>query len=458
MNVTKNKRKSKRRRWIIVSSILFAAILLILATKGKNDVEEKVATEKVSRRTIIETVSATGKIYPEVEVKISSDVSGEITELNVEEGDSVKRGQILARIFSDIYALQRDEAASRVSQTIAVVENNQASLQALKANLEQARVNYYRNKKLYDDKVISGAELEQFETALKTAEANYQAALQNIRSLQANVRASQVNLSRANKDLSRTVIISPMNGVVSSLKVKKGERVAGNSFNVGTEMMTVSDMSVLEVRVEVGENDIVKINIGDSADIKVDAYDNRKFKGVVTKIGSSTKSASANNLTASNDVTNYEVRIRLLKSSYEDLAQKKFPFLPGMNANAEIKTRKAENVLSVPTASVTVRLKGSEENREDISKNKKKKTEEETDPLNAQTGDDELEEVVFVLQKDGTVKKTPVKTGIQDINYMEILSGLKEGDQVVTAPYNAISKKLKNGMKVKVVPKEKLME
>ncbi|MFN8291268.1 MAG: efflux RND transporter periplasmic adaptor subunit [Chitinophagaceae bacterium] len=448
--------KKKNRRWIF--TVLGILLLLVIVTMvvGKKDKAEKVSTEKAVKRTIVESVNASGKVYPEVEVKISPDISGEVTELNVEEGDSVKKGQVLARIYADIYALQRDEAASRVTQSVATVDNSSAALESLKASLEQAQQNYDRNKKLFDDKVISKSELEQYETTLRSAKANYNAAQQNIRSLQANVQTSQVGLSKANKDLNRTTLVAPMDGVISSLQVKKGERVAGNSFNIGTEMMTVADMSVIEVRVDVGENDIVKIQTGDSADVEVDAYNNRKFKGIVTKIASSVKSTTG--LTTSNDVTNYEVRIRLIKSSYDDLANKTFPFRPGMNASADIKTRRVDNVLSVPITAVNARVKGSDKSMEDKKKEQKANKDEDASDIQNTDYSNELEEVVFVLQKDGTVKKAVVKSGIQDINYIEIVSGLNPGDEVVTGPYNAISKKLKSGMKVKVVPKEKLFE
>jgi HlyD family secretion protein len=436
-----------------VSVVVLGAIGKTL-TKG--DQEEKVVVENAIKRTIVETVNASGKIYPEVEVKISPDISGEITELNVAEGDSVRKGQVLARIYADIYALQRDEAASRVNQTAANVENSKAAQDALRATLRQAQLTYDRNKKLFDEKVISRAEFEQNETALRSAQANLNAAEQSIRGLQASVQGTQVSLSRANKDLSRTTLVAPMDGVVSSLKVKKGERVAGNSFNVGTEMMTVADMAVLEVRVDVGENDIVKISIGDSADVEVDAYNNRKFKGVVTKIASSTKGAA---LAASNDVTNYEVRIRLDKSSYEDLAKLPFPFRPGMNATADIRTKVVQDVLAVPITAVNARVKGSDMSVADKKKEQSESKGEEASAATAETtGSDELEEIVFVLQKDGTAKKVVVRSGVQDINYIEILSGLKEGDQVITAPYSAISKTLKDGAKVKSVKKEELYE
>ena len=449
---------NKKLKWTLIGVGALVALSVIGKIMGSGDKDEKVTVEKVALRTIVETVNASGKVYPEVEVKISPDISGEITELNVQEGDSVKKGQILARIYADIYALQRDEAASRVSQSSATVENSRAALEALRANYNQTKATYDRNKKLFDDKVISRAELEQVETAYKSAQANLNAAEQGLRGLQAGVKGSEVSLSRANKDLSRTTLVAPMNGVVSSLKVKKGERVAGNSFNVGTEMMTVADMSILEVRVDVGENDIVKISIGDSADVEVDAYNNRKFKGVVTKIASSTKGAAA--LATSNDVTNYEVRIRLDPASYADLAKLPFPFRPGMNATADIRTNTVANVLSVPITAVNTRVKGSDMNVED---KKKEQAENKGGDDNSTTNgtamaSDELEEVVFVLQKEGTVKKVVVRSGVQDINYIEILAGLKKDDEVVTAPYAAISKTLKDGAKVKVVKKEELFE
>jgi HlyD family secretion protein len=448
---------NKKLKWALIIIGILLALFAISKTMGGGDKTEKIAVEKATKRTIIETVNASGKVYPEVEVKISPDISGQITELNVQEGDTVKKGQVLARIYADIYALQRDEAASRVNQSVATVDNSKAGLESLKSNLDFAKQNFERNKTLFDQKVISKAELEQFENNLRFAEANYNAALQNIKSLQAGVQSTQTGLSKANKDLSRTTIISPMNGVISSLKVKKGESVAGSSFNVGTEMMTVSDMSGIEVRVDVGENDIVKINIGDSADVEVDAYNNRKFKGVVTKIASSIKSASA--LTSSNDVTNYEVRIKLDAASYKDLTNKTFPFRPGMNASADIKTKRVDNVLAVPITSINARVKGSDKSMADKKKeDNESKGVDENDRTDATSNDNELEEVIFVLQKDGTVKKAVVKSGIQDINYIEVLSGINAGDEVVVGPYSAISKNLKDGMKVKAVPKDKLFE
>lgn len=452
---------NKRVKWILIG--LGALIVVLIVGKlvmGPKDDGVKVSVEKVAQRTITETVNASGKVYPEIEVKVSPDISGEITELNVQEGDSVKKGQVLARIYADIYSSQRDEAAARVSQSQATVANNSAALQALKAQLDQDRITYNRNKELYDEKVISKSEFEQYETKYRSSQAQYNAALQNIRSLQAGVQSAQTGLQMANKNLGRTTIVAPMSGVISLLNVKAGERVVGTAQMAGTEMMRVADMSTMEVRVDVGENDIVKVSIGDSADVEIDAYSNRKFQGVVTQIASSTTKSGAQAATT-NDVTNYEVHIRLNPSSYQDLMDparpKKFPFRPGMNASADIKTRRKDGVVAVPITSVAARVKGSDKNLEDKKKETKKpedeNTEEETTAVT-----DELEEVVFVLKPDGKVEKRVVKTGIQDINYIEILNGLKPGEQVVSAPYNAVSKTLKTGTKVTVTTKEKLFE
>lgn len=464
---------NKKLLWIIIGLAALVILLLVLKKAGVIGKEEgmKVTSEKVIRRDITEIVTASGKIYPEIEVKISPDVSGEITELNVEEGDSVRKGQVLARIYADIYATQRDQAAAQVAGQQSLVSNAQAQLEALKSSLELAKLTYNRQKQLLDDKVISKAEFEQADNTLKTAQANYDAALQSVRSNQAQVQSAAANLQKANKDLSRTALLSPMTGVVSLLSVKKGERVVGNSMMAGTEMMRIADISVYEIRVEVGENDVQKIDLGDTAIIEVDAYNNRKFKGLVTQIAASQKGAAlqtAASSSSSTDVTNYEVKIRILHDSYADLFDpskpKKFPFRPGMSASADIQTKTHRNVLSVPINAVTTRDK--KDTASDGAKVKDFKkadnapagTSDNSDNANTTVGSDDLLEVVFVLQKDNTVKLVTVKTGIQDINNIEITEGLKEGDEVITGPYTIVSKTLKNKTKVKVVPKEQLFE
>lgn len=451
---------SKKVIWILVILVVVIGGLLGLKAAGIIGKDEgmKVATEKAISRTIIETVNASGKIYPELEVKVSPDISGEIITLQVEEGDSVKKGTILARIYADIYTTQRDQANAIVDQQQASVENSKAQLASLKSALELAQRTYDRQKQLLTEKVISKAEFEQADNALQVAKANYNAALQGIRSGQAGVQSAAASLQRANKDLSRTTVLAPMDGVVSLLNVKKGERVVGNSMMAGTEMMRIADMGIIEVRVDVGENDIPKVKLGDSALVEVDAYNNRKFKGIVTKIASSSTSA-AQAVSTSNDVTNFKVHIRLLPDSYKDLlvpgAKKNFPFRPGMNASADIQTKTKANVLSVPINAVTTR----EKNSDNVASDKKDKKEQEGLQESGKTSlAADLDEVVFVLQKDGKVKKVKVKTDIQDISYIEVTEGVKEGDEVVAAPYNVISKTLKDGMLVKVVPKDKLFE
>ena len=451
----------KKILWISLSLVTLIILLIVLKSSGVIGKEErvKVATEKVTRRTISETVNASGKVYPEIEVKVSPDVSGEIVELQVLEGDSVKKGKILARIYADIYTSQRDQASAIVSQQQASVENNKAQLESLRSAMTLAERTYNRQKQLLNEKVISAAEFEQAENAFQTAKANYNAALQGIRSGQAGVESARSSLTRANKDLSRTVVVAPMDGVVSLLNVKKGERVVGNSMMAGTEMMRIADMSKIEVRVDVGENDIPKVHLGDSALIEVDAYNNRKFKGIVTQIASSSASATQQAV-PTNDVTNYKVYIRLLPESYKDLIDpsrpKSFPFRPGMTASADILTKTKTNVVAVPINAVTTREKGSDNIANEKADEKKPvegMQEEEKTGLSS-----DLDEVVFVLQADKKVKRIKVKTDIQDINYIEVLEGLQEGNEVITAPYNVISKTLKDGMKVQVVSKDKLFE
>lgn len=455
---------SKTLKWIIFSLIAVIILLIVLKKTGAIGKEEgvKVSTEKATKRTIIETVNASGKVYPVVEVKMSPDISGEIVELNVIEGDSVKKGQILARIYGDIYATQRDQAAAVVSQQQAQVANSSASIGASKAQLDQARKTYDMQKELYDEKVISKSEFIAADAALQSAQATYNAALQGIRGGQAGVQSARAALAKANKDISRATLVSPMDGVVSLLNVKKGERVVGSSMMAGTEMMRIADLNEIEVRVDVGENDIPKVHLGDSATVDIDAYYNRKFKGVVTQISSSnTGAAQQSALNTSTEVTNYKVYIRLLPESYKDLMDpakpKAFPFRPGMSASADIKTKTHENRLAVPINAVTTRDKNDTLNNKKVNNDKTQSSDANAD-ANVSSNSDDLEEVVFVLLKNSKVKKVKIRTDIQDINYIEVLSGLKEGDEVVTGPYNVVSKTLKDSLLVKVVPKNELFE
>lgn len=448
---------NKKTKWILIIVLVLVVVLVALSQAGVFGKKEgtKVTAEKVQRRTIIEVVSASGKIYPEIEVKVSPDISGEITELTVQEGDTVKKGQLLAKIYADIYDIQRDQAASGVVQSQAQVANSQAGLDALLAAQEQAERTYNMQKKLYDDKVISQSEFNVADANLKSAKANYKAALEGIKSGQAGVSQAQASLNKANKDLGRTEILAPMDGVVSLLSVKKGEKVAGNSFALGTEILRIADMSKIEVRVDVGENDVPKVKIGDSAVIEIDAYSSRKFKGIVTQIASSNNGAATQSAltSTSSDVTQYKVFVRLVPESYMDLIGKgSFPFRPGMSASADIQTKTQANVLSVPLTAVTTR------ERNDSTKTDKKKDDAEITTTSAVTNLDDLDEVVFVINKENKVSKVKVKTGIQDINNIEIVEGIKEGDLVVTGPYDLVSKTLKKDDEVKVVDKKELFE
>lgn len=452
---------------IIIGLVILIVVLVILKQAGVLGKDEgtRVSAEKVIRRDITEIVTASGKVYPEKEVKISPDISGEVVELMVtQEGDSVHKGQELARIYADIYTTQRDQAVAQMDQQEAMASNMSAQLPGLKATMDANKRTLDRQKQLLDQKVISLAEYEAAESSYKTSQASYMAALQSVRGNQAGVVSARANLNIAAKNLSRTTVTSPIDGVVSLLSIKKGERVVGNSMMAGTEMMRVADMSKIEAIVDVGENDIPKVHMGDSAFIEVDAYNARKFRGIVTQIASSVSTASGASTTVStNDVTNYKVHIRLIPDSYKDLIDpkrpKSFPFRPGMSASADIQTRTHTNVLAVPINAVATREKGTDIAVLDNSNNDPSTTPANDNPdtkPTASSGD--MDEVVFLVQPGDTVRKVKVKTDIQDINYIEIKDGLKEGDQVITGPYSLVSKTLKGGMRVKVVPKEQLFE
>lgn len=424
----------------------------------------KVTTEKVTKRTIVETVNASGKIYPEVEVKMSPDISGEIVQLDVQEGDSVKKGQVLARIYGDIYATQRDQAAAIVNQQQAQLANSQAAIGAMQAQLDEAKKTYDMQKQLFDGKVISASEFNTADAAYKSAVANLAAAKQGINAGQAGVQSARAGLAKANKDISLATLVSPMDGVVDLLNVKKGERVVGSSMMAGTEMMRIADMSKIEIRVDVGENDIPKVHLGDTATIEVDAYNDRKFTGVVTQIASSNNGAATqtdNSSSTSTDVTNYKVYIRISPDSYKDLIKnsksKSFPFRPGMSASADIQTKTKNNVLSIPINAVTTRERN-DSTGNDNTQMAGNSNNNQASLTNTSGSNNDLDEVVFIVQPDGTVKKQIVKTGIQDINDIEVTDGLKEGDEVVTGPYDVVSKTLKDKDKVKVVSKSELFD
>ena len=428
--------KNKNRKWIWIGISAVVLLILLIGFGKNNDTGTKVAVEKVSTHTITETVTASGKIYPETEVKISPEVSGEIIELNIEEGDSVAKGQLLVKINPAIYSSQVQQAEASMQQTKSGVTNSQQMSAQSKANFEQAQANYNRNKKLFTDKVISATEFEQIEATYKASKASYEAAQANIAGGNYGVKASAAGLSQARENLLKTSIIAPRSGIISALSVKKGERVLGTSQMQGTQLLSIADMSRIELRVDVSETDIAKVKIGDTSIITADAYRNRKFTGVVSKIAVSSTTSSTG---GSDQVTNYTVHILILPSSYSDIVttgKYKYPFKPGMSASVEIQTRKEYNILSVPVNAVTTR-----------------------DWADSTKNDDSIRQVVFVY--NATEKKVllrDVQTGIQDNKFIQIVKGLKANEEVVVAPYGAIARLLKDKASVKSVEKDKLFE
>ncbi|MEZ5003560.1 MAG: efflux RND transporter periplasmic adaptor subunit [Chitinophagales bacterium] len=429
----------KTNRILLILGILTVA-LVIVGLIGKQQgwfggtKAIKVTAEKISKRNIVQTVTANGKIYPEIEVKISSDVSGEIVELYFEEGDPIKRGDLIARIKPDSYN-------NAVAQVQANYQSSLANLESAKATVAQAE-NSYANAKSYYDKLLSSYEkgnvkqvdLENAENAMLSAESQVEAAKQNVTSLQYASEALKATITDARTNLGKTAIFSPLTGIVSSMNVEKGEKVVGTLQMTGTEMLRVADFENMEVRVNVSENDIIRVHLGDTSIIEVDAYPDDKFKGIVTSIASSSNGLSSNLSLSSSQSTNFEVKINILKSSYEEITKdKKFPFLPGMSATADIQTKRVTDVISVPLQAVGTR-----------------DTNEDSVGL-----EENLIEVVFI-EDNGVVKRQTVKTGIQNDTYIEVLEGLEVGQTAITAPYNAISKDLEDGDPVEIVSKKEL--
>ncbi len=437
-------KKSNKTLYWVIGILLVVLVVVIALVKGKGDDGIKVATEKVGKHTITEVVTATGKIYPETEVKISPEVSGEITMLDVQEGDSVHKGEVLVKINPAIYSSMVNQQEASVEQTRASATNTKQMMSQAESQYDLAKATYDRNKKLFQDKVISALEFEQSEANYKSALASLDAARASTSGGQFGVKGAQALLTQARENLLKTTIIAPTTGVISQLNVKRGERVVGTAQYAGTEMLTIADMSRIEVRVDVSETDITKVKIGDTTLLETDAYRNRKFTGIVSKIAVSSKTSA---ITSSDQVTNYVVHILVLPSSYEDLAANlpkgKFPFKPGMSASVEIHTNRQDNILSVPVNAVTT--------REWTDSVKKKMTADKTPET--------IRQVVFVYNKiTGEVHIKDVKTGLQDNTYLQITDGLNENEEVVVAPYGAIARTLNDKTKVKSVAKDQLFE
>ena len=452
--------KSRKKLWIIIAAVAVVAVIVVFAVlKGKGSDVQKVSTEKVTKRTIIQTVSSNGKIQPEKDIKISPYISGEVVELTVKEGEQVKKGDLLAKIDPEIYISAFDQSEASVNTQKANLANAKARLAQSKATFENSRLTFERQEKLYSQNVISKSEYDQSKASFQVAQAQVNAGEQDINASEYMVKNSEAALKRSREDLNRTAIFAPNDGTVSKLGVLKGERVTGASqFSSGTEIMRIANLNEMQALVEVNENDIVRVRMGDTALIEVDAYLNRKFKGLVTEIAT-----SANTTGVSVDqVTNFNVKIHLLKESYQDLldpARPDYsPFRPGMSCTVEIQTETAVNVLSVPIQAVTTRIA---KDSLDKLNQKTQKTQDNGDDktiiVSSKKKTDEVKECVF-RYADGTAKKIDVKTGIQDNTYIQVLSGVKEGDELIVAPYSLVSKTLKDGDKVKQVDKKDLFD
>ncbi|MEJ1242353.1 efflux RND transporter periplasmic adaptor subunit [Chryseolinea sp. T2] len=455
--MSKQKKKSNKLIYYLIGFIVvllaFFAVGSAMGWIGKPK-EIEVELAKAKRVTIIEKVSASGTVQPVTEVKIAPEVSGEIIDLLIEEGDSVKKGVPLVKIRPDTWQSQLERAEASLSQQQANLEQARAGLSRSQATLIRSEAEYKRNQKLFDEKVISDADWQLAKQNFEVAKNDVSSSEQQVEAAKFIIRSSQASLSEAREQFRKTSVVAPMDGVVSKLIVKNGERVVGTATMTGTEMLRIADLHKMEVRVDVNENDIVRVHVGDTAVIDVDAYStqNKEFKGIVTLIANTAKDK-----TSTDAITEFEVRILILSFSYEDLvkAGNKFPFRPGMTASVDILTQRKPNALSVPLAAVTTRdpnapaegegppKNGNNNNNNNNQQNNDKK------PANAKAD----KTVIFVNEK-GTAKMIEVKTGISDYDNIEIVSGISDSTEVVTGPFLAVSKRLKEGDKIKKLEKK----
>ncbi len=422
-----------------------AVVLIVFAIIGKKagwfggEVLIKVSVENPENRTINELVTASGKVQPETEVKISPDVSGEIVELNIAEGDDVQKGDLLLKIKPDIYLSAIDRTRASVNSYKANYANSQSMLEQVLTKFNQTQKSFDRSKVLWEQKTISESDFEAALSNYEITKSELEAAKKSVEASKYAVQSAEATLKEAEENLKKTTIYSPITGTISKLNVEKGERVVGTMQMPGTEILRIANLERMEVKVEVNENDIIKVKLNDTAFVEIDAYLGEKFAGVVTQIANS---ANVTGMSV-DQVTSFEVKILLLKDSYEHLKNrgKLNPFRPGMSASVDIQTNTKKGVLSIPIQAVTTRIDSIEIKGELI-------TEKENN---------EPKEMVFVVVND-SVNLQPVITGIQDSRFIEILSGISADDQIVVAPYSAISRKLKKGSKVSVVDEKKLFE
>ncbi len=446
--------KKSNKLWWILGGVVALLVIFLLVAKQQGWIGKEKPTEvefvKVGKSDITETVSASGKIQPEVEVKITPDVPGEIIALYVKEGDSVKKGQLLLKIQPENYVSIAQRAEAVVNQTKASAEQAKSSIAQAEARLVRTQAEYNRQKRLFDEKVVSASDLEIAETNLKVARQDLEASKSSVEASKFNIKSAEAGLKDASENLRKTSIYAPMSGIVSKLAVELGERVVGTSQMAGTEILRIANLNNMEVRINVNENDIVRVSLGDTALIDVDSYamTGKKFKGIVTEIANTANGSGTSALASSTDaVTEFEVRIRILPESYRELVDRKtrkvYPFKPGMTATVDIVTEKKIGVMSVPIAAVTTR--GADDAAStDVKKDNDAPAETTQEPKS--TKKDKPKEVVFIHDKD-KAKIREVKTGITDTaaGTIEVISGLKEGEEIISGPFIAVSKKLKDG-------------
>lgn len=447
------KKSTSNRIWYILGGIVLLLGGGLWLAKSQEWIGKKEATEvtfaKAKLTDIVEKVSASGKVQPEVEVKISPDVPGEIIGLYIEEGDSVVKGQLLAKIRPDNYDALLARASASVNSTKANAEQAKSVVAQSEARLIRAKTEYDRQSRLHTEKVISDSDFELAESNYKVAKQDLESAKASVEAARFNVQSAEATLKDAAENLRKTTIYAPSSGTISKKSVELGDRVVGTSQMAGTEMLRIANLNNMEVRVNVNENDIVRVTLGDSVDIDVDAYSStgRKFKGIVTEIASTSNGSGSLSAAASSSdaVTEFEVKIRILRSSYSDLLKnrrsKAFPFRPGMTASVDIITDRRSNILSVPLAAVTTR-------QEEMKTPEPEKDNNGSGPNNGEdkktAKKEQVKEVVFVSNK-GKAEMRTVKTGISDLENIEIVSGLKKDEEIIAGPYKVVSKDLKNG-------------
>jgi len=441
---------------ILIGVVAILVLLVILKVTGVigGETIEKVTVDKAGDKKVVETVTASGKIQPETEVKLSSEVSGEVTELLVKEGDVVKKGQLLCKVRPDILQSGYERAVASYNSQKASVASSQQQLIQNEANFVNAEATYKRNVELFNKKVISASEFDAAKAAYLTAKATLASAKENVTGAKFGLEQSGANVKEAGANLARTTIYSPVDGVVSKLSIELGDRILGTSQMAGTEIMRISNLTTMEVNVEVNENDINRVNVGDSASIEIDAFADKKFKGVVTEIASSSTSVGTTT-TSVDQVTNFSVKVRLIAESYsavkggaKDLPS---PFRPGLSATVDIES---ESVTSL-AAPIQAVFTGDKEKSTEPSPNAS--TDQNQDKQKAKLNDKKVKQYVYLFDsKANTVKKAEVTTGIQDDQFIIIKSGLKSGQEIVSGPYSAIQNKLKDGMKVEKTTKDKL--